>query len=390
MTGDAVNVAARLEQNAKAGRDPPRRADGSSSRRGGDRRVRCPDLTLKGKAAAGLAAWRLISVAPTYRLLRVRSRPRSLVAVRSCAALSGRSSARLPRGAASRDRARGARDRQVAPAARGPVAPSPSTRAVLVGRCLPYGEGITYWPLVEIVKQVAGRRAAGGYHRAAQREENGDLVAELVAAAVGAGERADRRRDCTGPCAGCSRVSPGDAPTGRRPRGPSLGRADLSRPRRVRAAFSRQPDPAARQRPAGAARDAPVWVKRRPTAELARARAARRGEVERLSTRSSRAAHSRTDARRVLEAAEGNPLFVEQLLAMQAGRGDEERARSCRQRSAGAPRCAHRPARDGRACRSRAGRRRGPRAFTVERSPSLVPRSAPPSARACSRLCAGV
>ena len=27
---------------------------------------------------------------------------------------------------------------------------------VLVGRCLPYGEGITYWPLAEMVKTVAG------------------------------------------------------------------------------------------------------------------------------------------------------------------------------------------------------------------------------------------
>ena len=27
---------------------------------------------------------------------------------------------------------------------------------ILVGRCLPYGEGITYWPLGEIVRQVGG------------------------------------------------------------------------------------------------------------------------------------------------------------------------------------------------------------------------------------------
>jgi class 3 adenylate cyclase/tetratricopeptide (TPR) repeat protein len=32
---------------------------------------------------------------------------------------------------------------------------SPQARAV-AGRCLPYGEGITYWPLVELVRQVAG------------------------------------------------------------------------------------------------------------------------------------------------------------------------------------------------------------------------------------------
>ena len=27
---------------------------------------------------------------------------------------------------------------------------------MLVGRCLPYGEGITFWPLAEIVRQLAG------------------------------------------------------------------------------------------------------------------------------------------------------------------------------------------------------------------------------------------
>jgi predicted ATPase len=27
---------------------------------------------------------------------------------------------------------------------------------VVRGRCLPYGEGITYWPIVEVVKQLPG------------------------------------------------------------------------------------------------------------------------------------------------------------------------------------------------------------------------------------------
>ena len=40
---------------------------------------------------------------------------------------------------------------------------------VLIGRCLPYGEGITYWPLRDVVRDAAGeltrerdRRAARG------------------------------------------------------------------------------------------------------------------------------------------------------------------------------------------------------------------------------------
>ena len=31
-----------------------------------------------------------------------------------------------------------------------------SRLAVVRGRCLPYGDGITYWPVVEVVKQLAG------------------------------------------------------------------------------------------------------------------------------------------------------------------------------------------------------------------------------------------
>src|SRR5439155_23034150 len=35
---------------------------------------------------------------------------------------------------------------------------------VLVGRCLSYGEGITYWPLQEAVSQLGDLRAALGEH----------------------------------------------------------------------------------------------------------------------------------------------------------------------------------------------------------------------------------
>lgn len=56
---------------------------------------------------------------------------------------------------------------------------------VVVGRCPPYGDGITYWPLVEIVKQLAGEDA-----RSVARlvGDDGDLIADRVAAAVGQGE----------------------------------------------------------------------------------------------------------------------------------------------------------------------------------------------------------
>jgi AAA ATPase domain/Adenylate and Guanylate cyclase catalytic domain len=51
-----------------------------------------------------------------------------------------------------------------------------SSAAVLSGRCLSYGEGITYWPLAEALKQAAGVDASDTPDRARAR------IAELVAA----------------------------------------------------------------------------------------------------------------------------------------------------------------------------------------------------------------
>jgi class 3 adenylate cyclase/tetratricopeptide (TPR) repeat protein/DNA-binding winged helix-turn-helix (wHTH) protein len=64
---------------------------------------------------------------------------------------------------------------------------------VLRGRCLPYGEGITYWPLAEVVKDVT--RAEGqdpGEQSVAIAarlvgEEKAELIAERIAAALGLG-----------------------------------------------------------------------------------------------------------------------------------------------------------------------------------------------------------
>src|SRR5919201_2073026 len=56
------------------------------------------------------------------------------------------------------------------------VATAPNVR-ILVGRCLPYGDGITYWPLIEIVRQAAG---LGGEEPVAETRAR---LAELVAGA---------------------------------------------------------------------------------------------------------------------------------------------------------------------------------------------------------------
>jgi class 3 adenylate cyclase len=56
------------------------------------------------------------------------------------------------------------------------------------GRCLPYGEGITFWPLLEIVRQLHGEDVIAGIAARLAGDENAALVAERVAAGVGLAE----------------------------------------------------------------------------------------------------------------------------------------------------------------------------------------------------------
>jgi DNA-binding SARP family transcriptional activator len=64
---------------------------------------------------------------------------------------------------------------------------------VLMGHCLSYGEGITYWPLAEIVRQAAGEP-----ERVAELlpgEPEARLVADRLAAALGGGELGGSREE---------------------------------------------------------------------------------------------------------------------------------------------------------------------------------------------------
>jgi class 3 adenylate cyclase len=75
---------------------------------------------------------------------------------------------------------------------------------VLSGRCLPYGDGITFWPLVELVREAAELTELDSREQARQKiaallppGEDSALVCERVAAAVGRGESAAARPDET-------------------------------------------------------------------------------------------------------------------------------------------------------------------------------------------------
>ena len=57
--------------------------------------------------------------------------------------------------------------------------------AVVAGRCLPYGEGITYWPIAEIVRRLAGRPEVSAIEEIAGGGREARTIAHHVARVVG-------------------------------------------------------------------------------------------------------------------------------------------------------------------------------------------------------------
>jgi class 3 adenylate cyclase len=187
-TGDAVNVAARLEQAAAPGEV----LIGDSTLR----LVRADvvvepvePLHLKGKARP-VAAWRLVDVAESARA--ARSRPTNLFVGRDAQLrllddafrrVAGESTCQLVTvlGTAGMGKTRLAEE----------FVASVSKATVLVGRCLSYGQGATYWPLREAVLGAAGLTgdepaAAAGAAFAAVLGESADsanVVTRLLALA---------------------------------------------------------------------------------------------------------------------------------------------------------------------------------------------------------------
>ena len=164
-TGDAVNVAARLEQAAQPGEvligEPTLELV-----RDAIEAERVEPLALKGKAAA-VAAHRLVRVreAPERRYgSRFVGRARELALLREAW-----ERAQDERRCESRLIAEFLRELEV---------------TVVNGRCLPYGEGITYWPVVEVLKQLGVRppeEAAAAAIRTLLRETDAVTSAEEIA-----------------------------------------------------------------------------------------------------------------------------------------------------------------------------------------------------------------
>jgi tetratricopeptide (TPR) repeat protein len=192
VTGDAVNVAARLEQTATPG-DVLLGELTHRLVRDAVRVEPVEPLTLKGKSTA-LPAYRLLEViglgpAPRaigtplvgrdHELALLEHAFEAVVAERSCRLVTvfgepGVGKSRLATELIAR----------IAPRAR-----------VLRGRCLSYGEGITYWPIAEIVRDAAGIRDEHSAEEARARIEallddvpNRRVVAAGIAQLLGIAE----------------------------------------------------------------------------------------------------------------------------------------------------------------------------------------------------------
>jgi predicted ATPase len=321
-TGDAINLAARLQQAA----EPGEILIGETTRRLLGDRVTVAEVApfpVKGKSSL-ISASRVLAVAADtqplstsvgypfvgrkkdLRLLReafercVEERACRLVTVLG---VPGIGKSRLVREALDEIRA---------------------AAGIVVGRCPPYGEGITYLPLLDIVRQLAPAGPAD-LTALVEGENEGDLIADRIAGAVG--------------------FSATSAPT-----------AETNWA--VRKLF----ETLARHRPlvvvlddlhwaeptfldlvehlVGSARDVPLlviclarpelldarptWQSPSDTATIVRLEPLAESEAAMMLERALRGRVIDVETgRRALEAAEGNPLFLEQLLAIQAEHGEE-------------------------------------------------------------------
>jgi class 3 adenylate cyclase/tetratricopeptide (TPR) repeat protein len=311
VTGDAVNVAARLEQTADAGEI----LLGSGTHalvRNAVQAEPVEPVVLKGKAEP-VPAYRLTRLLPDIPAFARRietpfvGRGDALEALQR--ALYVAIDERSPQlativGPPGIGKSRLARELIAASDAR-----------YLVGRCLSYGEGITYWPLAEVVAQV------GDVGTALRSGGDAELAAARIEAALGS----------AGTAASSEEIAWG---------------------------FRRLFEELARERPlivvlddihwaeptllelvdylATFARDAPLlllcmarpdlfelrpgWATPKPNAMLVTLEPLAERETERLVEALRDVADDSKS--RIVEAAEGNPLFVEQLVAMQAETGD--------------------------------------------------------------------
>jgi class 3 adenylate cyclase len=182
-TGDAVNVAARLEQAAEPGEILLGPVTHELVRTAV--RVESVDpLELKGKAQA-VDAWRLHEVLPGAPAFTRRIDAPFIGRERELERLVTAFETSRDRGACQLITVCGPPGIGKSRLVKELVSSVGEEARVVVGRCLSYGEGITYWPLSEIVRQAAGTDMRAGLAGLLGDDRDGALVIERILSAIG-------------------------------------------------------------------------------------------------------------------------------------------------------------------------------------------------------------
>ncbi|MGI8828407.1 MAG: ATP-binding protein [Candidatus Limnocylindria bacterium] len=186
VTGDAVNVASRLEQSAPESEV----LIGEATYRLVRDAVEVEEITallVKGKAER-VGAYRLIAVRDTEGFARHLDAPmvgRGAELNAVLAAFGAAVGERRPRLVSILGDAGVGKSRLVSEV----IARLGDQAHVLRGRCLSYGEGITFWPLGEVVRQAAAisddESTEQAYARLATLLPNEPMAVERIAAAIG-------------------------------------------------------------------------------------------------------------------------------------------------------------------------------------------------------------
>jgi class 3 adenylate cyclase/tetratricopeptide (TPR) repeat protein len=312
VTGDAVNVAARLEQAAAPGEI----LVGDATYRAARVDLRAESVApvdAKGKRDA-VTAWRLLDVlddTPAFTrpiaspFVGRRNELGQLVAAFRRAAETRAAQRITVLGVPGIGKSRLARElvQAVAGEAR-----------ITVGRCLAYGDGITYWPLAEIV-----RATAGADRDAIAAVAGDDLVADRLAAAIGAGGVAGTKEETQWAARRYLETLAAEQPLV-----VVLDDLHWAEPTFLDlveyvADFAAAPLLLLCTARAELLNARPAWTAPRANAVVL--------ALEPLADEDAAELAANVDdatRRSILEAAEGNPLFVEQLLAFRAEGGDAD------------------------------------------------------------------
>jgi len=313
VIGDVANVAARLEQAAAVGEILVGEATG---RLIGDgvRTVAVDPLPLKGKSES-VPAFRVLELLePIPGVRRFSQTPfvgradELALLERTLASVLQERSPRLVTivGAAGIGKSRLVHELL-----------EQSAALVLVGRCLSYGEGITYWPLAEIVSEIGDVRAAIG------DSPEADLAASRIRAALHAGEAVASPEEIAWGFRKLFEALAGVEPTIVVLDDIQWAESPLLDLVEYLVAFAAEspllllctarPDLLDRR---------PEWAAPRQNGVLLTLEALRPAETKLLADELRGLPSATRD--RIVAAAEGNPLFVEQLVAMQSETGGEE------------------------------------------------------------------